>query len=136
MAKEIAAVLNVLVLQMYIAHTVPKVFNSHSINFKAFVPHLVMCLLKFLSVTNLYCTIPFTVCSHPHCCGSTQYSLDNLPNVTTQQPTAKGGPGGSSEWEVPRSVIDIGAEVGQGSYGVVFKGQLKLTARSLKIYAH
>ena len=84
----------------------------------------------------MYFTIPVTVCSHPHCCGSTQYSLDHLPNVTTQQPNAKGGPGGSNEWEVPRSVIDIGAEVGQGSYGVVFKGQLKLTARSLKIYAH
>lgn len=62
--------------------------------------------------------------------------MDHLPTVTIKQPTAKGRPADSNKWEIPRSVIDIGAEVGQGSYGVVSKGQLKLTARSLKIYAH
>ena len=39
-------------------------------------------------------------------------------------------------WEVPRTEIEIGAQIGQGNYGAVFKGQLKLTAMSPMIYAH
>ena len=39
-------------------------------------------------------------------------------------------------WEISRFEIEIGAQIGQGNYGAVFKGQLKLTAMSPMIYAH
>jgi len=39
-------------------------------------------------------------------------------------------------WELPRTEIEIGAQIGQGNYGAVFKGQLKVTAMSPMIYAH
>ena len=39
------------------------------------------------------------------------------------------------DWEIPRSGIEIGAQVGQGNYGDVFKGRLKVTAMSPKIFA-
>ena len=39
-------------------------------------------------------------------------------------------------WELPRSEIEIGAQVGQGNYGNVFRGQLKVTAMSPMVYAH
>ena len=41
----------------------------------------------------------------------------------------------ADEWEIPRSKIIVGMEVSRGSYGQVFRGQLKLTARSPKIDA-
>ena len=44
--------------------------------------------------------------------------------------------GHADEWEIPRSKIIVGMEVSRGSYGQVFRGQLKLTARSPKIDAH
>ena len=37
-------------------------------------------------------------------------------------------------WEICRSKIDDGVQVGCGSYGNVFKGQLKLTAMSPRIF--
>ena len=40
------------------------------------------------------------------------------------------------EWEIPRSEIEIGDKLGQGSYGAVFKGQLTVTAMSPTIHAH
>ena len=39
-------------------------------------------------------------------------------------------------WELSRSEIEIGDQLGQGNYGDVFKGQLALTAMSPRIYAH
>ena len=39
-------------------------------------------------------------------------------------------------WEIPRDEVEIGSKLGHGSYGDVFKGQLKMTAMSPKIYAH
>ena len=40
------------------------------------------------------------------------------------------------EWEVPRCEIEVGAKVGEGSYGAVFKGQLTVTAMTPMIHAH
>ena len=37
-------------------------------------------------------------------------------------------------WEICRSEIDVGVQIGRGSYGNVFKGQLKLTAMSPRIF--
>ena len=42
----------------------------------------------------------------------------------------------SDGWELPRSEIEIGAQLGQGNYGSVFRGQLKVTAMSPRVYAH
>ena len=39
-------------------------------------------------------------------------------------------------WEFCRSEIDVGVQIGCGSYGNVFKGQLKLTAMSPRIFDH
>ena len=39
-------------------------------------------------------------------------------------------------WELPRTEIEIGAQLGQGNYGAVFKGKLAVTAMSPIIYAH
>ena len=39
-------------------------------------------------------------------------------------------------WEIPWSEIEIGAQVGQGNYGDVFRGQLKVTAMSPMIMTH
>ena len=39
-------------------------------------------------------------------------------------------------WEICRSEIDVGVQIGCGSYGNVFKGQLKLTAMSPRIFDH
>ena len=39
-------------------------------------------------------------------------------------------------WEVPRSEIELGIKLGQGTYGAVYSGQLSMTAMSPKIYAH
>ena len=39
-------------------------------------------------------------------------------------------------WELPRTEIEIGPQLGQGNYGAVFKGQLAVTAMSPMIYAH
>ena len=40
------------------------------------------------------------------------------------------------EWEVPRCEIEVGAKLGEGSYGAVFKGQLTVTAMTPMIHAH
>ena len=42
----------------------------------------------------------------------------------------------ADDWEIPRSEIDIGVELSQGSYGQVFRGKLKLTAKSPTMDAH
>ena len=39
-------------------------------------------------------------------------------------------------WELSRGEIEIGDQVGQGDYGVVFRGRLAMTAMSPRIYAH
>ena len=39
-------------------------------------------------------------------------------------------------WELSRSVITIGDQLGQGNYGAVFKGKLSVKAMSPRIYAH
>ena len=54
--------------------------------------------------------------------------------MNTQHADEYNGP--ADEWEIPRSKIIVGMEVSRGSYGQVFRGQLKLTARSPKIDAH
>ena len=54
--------------------------------------------------------------------------------MNTQHADEYSGP--ADEWEIPRSKIIVGMEVSRGSYGQVFRGQLKLTARSPKIDAH
>ena len=40
------------------------------------------------------------------------------------------------KWEIPRSEIEFGDKLGQGNYGVVFKGQLTVTAMTPMIYVH
>ena len=40
------------------------------------------------------------------------------------------------EWEVPRCEIEVGAKVGEGSYGAVFKGELTVKAMTPMIHAH
>ena len=42
----------------------------------------------------------------------------------------------SDTWELSQSGIEIGNQLGQGEYGVVFKGQLSTTAMSPWINAH
>ena len=39
-------------------------------------------------------------------------------------------------WELSRSDVEIGAQLGQGEYGEVFEGQLSMTAMSPWINAH
>ena len=39
-------------------------------------------------------------------------------------------------WEIPRSEFEVGVKLGEGNFGAVFKGQLRVTAMSPKIYAH
>ena len=39
-------------------------------------------------------------------------------------------------WEISREEIELGDKLGQGNYGVVFKGELTVTAMSPMIYAH
>ena len=54
--------------------------------------------------------------------------------MNTQHADEYNGP--ADEWEIPRSKINVGIEVSRGSYGKVFRGQLKLTARSPNIDTH
>ena len=71
------------------------------------------------------CTIAkYTYCSVQYFCGWFQAVHFYDAKVT------------ADAWEVPRTEIEIGAQIGQGNYGAVFKGQLKLTAMSPMIYAH
>ena len=39
-------------------------------------------------------------------------------------------------WEIPRSEFEVGVKLGEGNFEAVFKGQLRVTAMSPKIYAH
>ena len=69
---------------------------------------------------------------------SSQYALSHLPDctVTSQHANEYRGSATGDEWEIPRSEIDVGVELSQGSYGQVFRGKLKLTAKSPNMDAH
>lgn len=69
---------------------------------------------------------------------SSQYALSYLPDcsVTSQHANEYRGSATGDDWEIPRSEIDVGVKLSQGSYGQVFRGKLKLTAKSPNMDAH
>ena len=83
-----------------------------------------VCDIFILYRMCIACTIGNTYCRVQYFCGCFQVVHFYDAKVTYDA------------WELPRTEIEIGAQIGQGNYGAVFKGQLKLTAMSPMIYAH